>query len=108
MTGQEVGLAVLDGKAEAGLGLRAVAKQLRLDFLPLTTERFDLVLRRRDYFEPPFQKLLAFARRDAVRVHAIELGGYDISGLGQVRYNAQGHWRLHDDRMGHKMGRENV
>lgn len=88
MTGQEVGLAVLDGKAEVGLGLRAVAKQLRLDFLPLTTERFDLVLRRRDYFEPPFQKLLAFARRDAFRVHAIELGGYDISGLGQVRYNA--------------------
>ena len=79
---------VLDGKAEVGLGLRAVAKQLRLDFLPLTTERFDLVLRRRDYFEPPFQKLLAFARRDAFRVHAIELGGYDISGLGQVRYNA--------------------
>src|SRR3546814_12662237 len=87
MTGQEVGLAVLDGKAEAGLGLRAVAKQLRLDFVMLATERFDIVLRRRDYFEPPFQKLLAFARCDAFRVQALDLGGYDVSGLGQLASN---------------------
>lgn len=88
MTGQELGLAILEGKAEAGLGLRAVARQLRLDFLPLATERFDLVLRRRDYFEPPFQKLLAFAATGAFRARAAELGGYDISGLGRVHYNA--------------------
>lgn len=88
MTGQEVGLAVLEGKAEAGIGLRAVARQLRLDFLPLATERFDLVLQRRDYFEPPFQKLLEFARTDTFRARAGELGGYDVSGLGRVSYNA--------------------
>ncbi len=88
MTGQEIGLAVLEGKAEAGLGLRAVARQLRLDFVPLANERFDIVLCRRDYFEPPFQKLLAFARGDGFRARAAELGGYDVSGLGQIRYNA--------------------
>lgn len=88
MTGQEVGLAILEGKAEAGIGLRAVARQLRLDFVPLATERFDLVLRRRDYFEPPMQRLLAFARSEAFRARAAELGGYDISGLGRVHYNA--------------------
>jgi excisionase family DNA binding protein len=88
MTGQEVGLAILEGKVEAGIGLRAVAKQLRLEFVPLASERFDLVLRRRDCFEPPFQKLLAFARGDAFRARAAELGGYDVTGLGKVRYNA--------------------
>lgn len=87
MTGQEVGLAILEGKAEAGIGLKAVAKQLRLEFVPLATERFDIVLRRRDYFEAPFQKLMAFGRSDAFRARAAELGGYDVSGLGRVRYN---------------------
>lgn len=88
MTGQEVGLAILEDKADAGIGLRAVARQLRLDFVPLATERFDLVMRRRDYFEPPVQKLLAFAGSDAFRKRAAEFGGYDISGLGRVCYNA--------------------
>lgn len=88
MTGQEVGLTILEDKADAGIGLRATARQLRLDFVPLTTERFDLVLRRRDYFEPPFQRLLAFAATEAFRARAAELGGYDVSGLGRVRYNA--------------------
>src|SRR5690606_17274359 len=88
MTGQEVGLAILEDKADAGIGLRAVARQLRLDFVPLATERFDLVMRRRDYFEPPMQRLLAFARSEAFRARAAELGGYDISGLGRVHYNA--------------------
>ncbi len=88
MTGQEVGLAILEGKAAAGIGLRAVARQLRLDFLPLATERFDIVLHRRDYFEPPFQKLLEFARTETFRARAAELGGYDVSGLGRVSYNA--------------------
>ena len=60
----EVGLAVLDGRADAGLAVRAVARQLRLDFVPLHRERYDLVVRRRDYFEPEMQALLGFARSD--------------------------------------------
>ncbi len=84
----ELALAVLEGKADAGLAVAAVARQLRLGFVPLARERYDLVLRRRDYFEPPFQKLLAFARSPALAKRAAELGGYDCSGLGSVVYNA--------------------
>lgn len=87
-TGQEAGLAILEGRADTGIGTRALARQLRLDFLPLATERFDLVLRRRDYFEPPFQRLLVFAGGTAFRTRAAALGGYDVSGLGRVTYNA--------------------
>jgi putative molybdopterin biosynthesis protein len=83
----EVGLAVLDGRADAGLAIRAVARQLRLDFVPLCRERYDLVVRRRDYFEEPFQKLLAFARSEAAGAKALDLEGYDLSGFGTVRYN---------------------
>jgi putative molybdopterin biosynthesis protein len=86
-TGNELGLAILEGRAAAGLGLRAVARQLKLDFLPLITERFDLLLHRRDFFEPPFQTLLAFCRGAAFEARAAAMGGYDVSGLGRVRLN---------------------
>jgi excisionase family DNA binding protein len=86
-TGHDVGLAVLGGHADAGLATRAVAHQLQLAFLPLATERFDLLIRRRDYFEPPFQRLLAFTRDPSFHAHAQSLTGYDVSGLGSVCYN---------------------
>jgi molybdate-binding protein len=65
-----------------------VAQQFKLGFVPLHTERFDLVMRRRDYFEAPVQKLLAFARTPNFASRAAELGGYDIGGLGSVVLNA--------------------
>ncbi len=86
-TETDVGLAVLNGQADAGLAIRAVAAQLRLDFVPLRWERFDLVMHRRDYFEPPMQKLLTFARSPAAARRAAELQGYDLGGLGCVHFN---------------------
>ncbi len=84
----DLGLAVLEGKADVGLAVRAVAHQYRLGFVPLRRERFDLVMRRRDYFEAPVQALLGFARTPTLTTRAIELGGYDVGRLGQVRWNA--------------------
>ncbi|MCZ6606834.1 MAG: helix-turn-helix transcriptional regulator [Alphaproteobacteria bacterium] len=83
----DLGLEVAEGKADAGLAVAAVAHQLRLDFVPLHRERYDLLLRRRDYFEEPVQKLLAFSRTPAFQTHAAEMGGYDVDGLGRVTYN---------------------
>jgi excisionase family DNA binding protein len=73
-------------EVDCGLGIAAAASGL--GFLPLwEAEEFDLVMRRRDYFEPPFQGLLAFARGPEFVRRAEFLGGYDITGLGAVRYN---------------------
>lgn len=83
----DVAQAVAAGRADAGLAIEAVARMSRLDFVPLAEERYDLVFWRRDYFEPPAQALLALARRDAFVRQAEELGGYDVSGAGTVRYN---------------------
>ena len=80
--------AIAGGKADAGIGIRSVAQQFKLGFVSLHTERFDLVMRRRDYFEAPVQKLLAFARGADFASRAAELGGYDIGGLGSVIVNA--------------------
>jgi len=84
----EVALAIQDGKADVGFGIAAVARQCRLDFLPLQRERYDLAIDRRDYFEPAWQQLLRFAHSQRLANKATELGGYDVTGLGQITYNS--------------------
>jgi excisionase family DNA binding protein len=84
----DLGLAIADGKADAGLGVRAAAHAYRLDFVPLYQERCDLLIRRRDYFEPPVQQLLAFARTEAFAQRAAEMSGYDITAAGRIVWNA--------------------
>lgn len=84
----DAAFAVANGDADVALGIAAVARQYRLDFVPLQRERYDLLLRRRDYFEPPLQALLTFARTAAFADKARSLGGYDIEGFGRVMRNA--------------------
>jgi excisionase family DNA binding protein len=80
-----VAAAVAEGRADAGFGIAASAQ--RLGFVPLIEERFDLVMRRRDYFRDDVQRLLAFARSAAFAERAARLGGYDIRRLGAVVLN---------------------
>ena len=81
--------AVRQGKADAGLAIEAVAREQGLDFLPLVWERYDLVVRRMEYFEPPLQRLFAFTRTDLFREHAKSLGGYDVANTGTVIFHAR-------------------
>lgn len=84
----DLGQAISEGKADVGLGVRAAAHAFRLDFVPLYQERCDLLIRRRDYFEPPVQALLAFARTPAFGVRAAEMSGYDVAATGRIVWNA--------------------
>ncbi len=86
-TESEAALAVLEGQADAALGLRALAERLRLSFVPLLRERFDLLVDRAAWFDPPLQALMRFCRSDAFRKKAGELGGYDVDGTGAVHFN---------------------
>ena len=86
-TETDAALAVLEDKADAAFGLLALARQFRLGFVPVVRERFDLLVDRRSWFEEPLQTLMAFCRSPPFSVRARELGGYDISGLGRVRFN---------------------
>lgn len=77
---------VADHMGEVTLGLRASAAALKLDFVPLLRERFDLLVDRKAWFEPPMQTFLAFCRSEAFRFKAETMGGYDLSGLGKVHF----------------------
>ena len=84
----DLALAIRQGEADVGVGIEAAARRQGLAFIPLQQERFDLAMRRRHYFEPAIQRLLAFAGTERFVHRAEALGGYDISELGQVVYNA--------------------
>jgi putative molybdopterin biosynthesis protein len=85
-TGADVAQAVRAGRADCGVATRAVAQAAGLDFVPLTWEHFDLVLRQRDYFLPGLQALFKFVRTAALRERAKELAGYDVGDAGNVRW----------------------
>ena len=86
-TESDLAAAIAEGKADAGLAVAAVAQQHGLDFIPLHRERYDLAMRRRDYFEPPVQTLLGFARSETFRAELEGMAGYDCSNLGRVIFN---------------------
>lgn len=87
LTEQEAATDVLEGKADFAFGLLPLAKKLGLQFLPVVEETFDLMLYRKTYFEPEFQKLVAFCHGNEFRQLAENFGGYDIAANLTVRYN---------------------
>jgi putative molybdopterin biosynthesis protein len=84
----ELSAIIRDGLADVGLGIEAAARANGLAFIPLAVERLDLVMFRRDAFEPPLQTLLAWTRRPEFAAQAKSLGGYDVSNVGRVVFNA--------------------
>ncbi len=85
-TGPDIAQAIRAGHADAGVATRAVATAAGLDFLPLVTERFDILLRQRDSYRPPLQTFLKILATPAFARRADELGGLDVSKAGQVRW----------------------
>jgi putative molybdopterin biosynthesis protein len=74
-----VAASVAAGTADVGLGVRAAAQALDLDFVPLTLERYDLALRRADEGAPWFATLLEVLASPAFRADVEALAGYDAS-----------------------------
>jgi putative molybdopterin biosynthesis protein len=85
----DAALAVLEHRADATFGLLALARQYRLSFVPVMRERFDLLVDRRSWFEPPMQALLAFCRSETFAARTRGMEGYDLTGLGRVHFNGR-------------------
>ncbi|MHA1529519.1 MAG: substrate-binding domain-containing protein [Alphaproteobacteria bacterium] len=86
-TEAEAAAAVAGRHADAAPGLEAMARQFRLGFVALVTERYDIAIERRACFEPRWQALTAFCRTPAFAAKAGELGGYDLAEHGRVHWN---------------------
>jgi putative molybdopterin biosynthesis protein len=79
-----VAAAVAAGVADTGLGIRAAARALNLDFVPLGHERYDLVIPKVHYQSELLRPLLDLLHDETFRTAVAALPGYDITLMGQV------------------------
>lgn len=71
------------GQADGCVATRAAARVFGLDFVPLISERYDLVIRKPHLALPAVQLLLDMLSRTAFRRELEGLGGYDTSDAGK-------------------------
>lgn len=79
-----VAAAVASGRADCGLGVLAAARALNLDFLPLFTEPYQLVIPTRHYESELLQPLLELMHTSSFQKLVQGLEGYDPSKMGQI------------------------
>ena len=73
---------IYSGAADGGIATRAAARMFGLGFIPLVSERYDLVIRRQHLDLPGIQALLDTLNRSSFRRELESLGGYDTKGAG--------------------------
>jgi putative molybdopterin biosynthesis protein len=79
-----VALSVLRGEADTGLGIQAAAKSCNLDFIPATTEKFDLVIPLEKYQRPLFKTLVGIIQCEEFKKIVDAMGGYDTAQTGET------------------------
>jgi molybdate-binding protein/DNA-binding transcriptional regulator YhcF (GntR family) len=78
-----VAQAVERGEASVGVGIFAAAAAYGLDFIPLTQECYQLVMRESVWHSPGGQALAEVVRSSRFKEAVASLGGYDTSESGQ-------------------------
>ena len=79
-----VAAAIAAGRVDCGLGIQAAAVALDLDFLPLFSERYDLVIPREHFESELLVPLLDILASDQFEDEVNELAGYDLERPGEV------------------------
>jgi putative molybdopterin biosynthesis protein len=65
------------------LGIRAAANALKLDFIPLFQERYDLVIPQIHHASEKLVPLLALLQDESFRETVAALPGYGVAPMGQ-------------------------
>jgi len=82
----DVGLEISAGRADAGLGIHAVAGLLDLDFVPLRWERYDLMIFKERFFDANVQNFLGLLHEEQFFKLAEPLQGYDVHLSGRMLF----------------------
>ncbi len=83
-THMAVAVAVLSGSADVGLGIHAAARALNLEFVPVVTEQYDLVIPEAYFDTNALQTLLSVIGSPTFKKRVAALGGYDTRRSGEV------------------------
>jgi putative molybdopterin biosynthesis protein len=83
-THMSVAAAVLSGSADVGLGIFAAAKALDLDFIPVVTEQYDLLIPDEFFESARIQTVLETIVTPEFKARVEALGGYSLEKTGMV------------------------
>jgi molybdate-binding protein/DNA-binding XRE family transcriptional regulator len=78
----QVSRCISQGRADCGIAVRAAAQTFGLDFIPLTTERYDLVVRMQSLDLPLIQTFVETLGQPEFRHDLERVGGYDTTHSG--------------------------
>ncbi len=82
-THTSVAVAVLSGVADVGMGVLAAARALGLDFIPVATEQYDLVIPQEFLDDEKIITLLDIMRGETFKKRVMSLGGYGVDRTGE-------------------------
>lgn len=86
-THMSVAAAVASGSVDAGMGIRAAAVALDLDFVPVAEERYDLIVPKTHLADPKVEQVLNLIRNGKeFHQKILALGGYNLRDTGNVMY----------------------
>jgi excisionase family DNA binding protein len=88
-THMETALDIFSGSADVGIGIFAAAKLLNLDFIPLATERFDLIIPSQDLQNRAVKALREVLCSDEFKVDVNQMGGYNTRDTGKIMYQME-------------------
>ncbi len=80
---------VASGAADTGLAILASARALGLDFVPLFSEQYQLVIPRVYYESELLMPVLEILRGPEFRGQVEALGGYDVTAMGEVVWQSR-------------------
>ncbi len=85
-THMNVAAAVSSGSVDTGMGIKAAAQALNLDFVPVAEERYDLIVPTEFIDDPRIKAALNLLTESRFRARVELLGGYSLRDCGSVMY----------------------
>lgn len=80
-----VASAVSRGIADVGVGNEKASLQVPdIEFIPLRDERYELVIKKEDFYLSPFQAVMTVLNSDTFKTELQGLGDYDLSETGNI------------------------
>jgi molybdenum cofactor synthesis domain-containing protein len=83
-THMAVAVNVLSGRADAGMAIYASARALRLGFLPVAEERYDLIIPEVCWEDAKIRQVLDIIVSTSFRRMVEDMGGYDVRESGKI------------------------
>ena len=83
----EVGLTILSKEADVGIATIAISRLLGLAFVPITQERFDMILSQSTFFEKGIQAFMEVLNSKDFRNRVERLGSYEFKNSGKILYS---------------------